>query len=973
MPITAANFRHACGAECGVNAIGTNLLAGGGIRHVSTLGAATTIQTGGGKTRGSWSRRSWKFSPAASITDTWAHTFKTNIGSPGVLVGRFYIMFDTLPNAIHTIVSEPNGLGGIRFEPTGNVLTAWAGSATTVRAGSYAVTTGVWYRIGFRITRGTTASTEWSVAVADGTTVAQTTATKTGQAAAGIAGVNFGHNAAGQGASVAATATYYIDDMVFSGATTTNTDYPIGSGQGIALGPNADGTHSFTDGDFAWPDAASTHFVGDNSAWMFVKSVAGNGLVSTVDNFISQVVVRSAGYVELQFEDLPNTGVVNGLVVVSEHHGSTTGGHTQSLRMRLATGEQVLLGATDASDLTVSYNSAPWGVDFETGLPWTKARIDDVLARWGYSGDVIGNPILDGICLEIDYVPDSGLSGAVSPVTFSLVPQSLGRSIGDVARTLTPIALTLLPTALSKSIDPLNLQVNVVSDTASLSWDVSPTAVDYSVFRRTPTTGVDFNPSAATPVATGITTPSFDDVMLSPATYEWQVFGRVWTPAEISTLIAWYDASVLSSIVSSDGVVSQWNDISGNNRHMAQGNAAQRPSTGLATINEKNVLSFTAANSTRLTTADLNSQGIAADPMTWLIVYKSDITTQNRVLDVEVGPRQYFDTNNSYIMYSSGGIVGGPVGTTDVEQAVLVWNGPSSKLYINGRLVNSGTTTSVGNLIYLHVGGRDAYFQGKVAEFIPLSGVISDANRVKWNNYVREKWGTPWTPANTELAMWHDASFLWSITASSGQVSQWNDLSGKGRHQIQATGTKQPITGTRTVNGLNVLDYNGLQGTVSAAFPQGPSHTVYAVARLDSSSGISPIVDTDSVTMYGWPRIAQRRWYVNEIEGIGFSGGVDKHAISSGGANPTALHFMAFIFDSARQTITVEVDGVQKAQVTGTGVLASGSAGIAVGSNSNVDGGMDGVMCETWMSPVADDASTRARARAYAQLKWGTP
>ena len=59
------------------------------------------------------------------------------------------------------------------------------------------------------------------------------------------------------------------------------------------------------------------------------------------------------------------------------------------------------------------------------------------------------------------------------------------------------------------------------------------------------------------------------------------------------------------------------------------------------------------------------------------------------------------------------------------------------------------------------------------------------------------------------LLAWFQADNAGSITSSGGAVSQWNDLSGNGNHLTQAAGANQPTTGTRTVNGRNVIDFDG--------------------------------------------------------------------------------------------------------------------------------------------------------------------
>lgn len=57
-----------------------------------------------------------------------------------------------------------------------------------------------------------------------------------------------------------------------------------------------------------------------------------------------------------------------------------------------------------------------------------------------------------------------------------------------------------------------------------------------------------------------------------------------------------------------------------------------------------------------------------------------------------------------------------------------------------------------------------------------------------------------------DLALWLDAS---QIKEPSGELPQIDDYSGEGNHATQATGTRQAVTGTRTVNGKNVLDFDG--------------------------------------------------------------------------------------------------------------------------------------------------------------------
>jgi hypothetical protein len=75
------------------------------------------------------------------------------------------------------------------------------------------------------------------------------------------------------------------------------------------------------------------------------------------------------------------------------------------------------------------------------------------------------------------------------------------------------------------------------------------------------------------------------------------------TPQAISGLGVWYDASVASSITLNGSTVSQWNDLSGNNRHLTQSTALQQPGYNATGQNGKGVLTFDGTNQRIFTTA----------------------------------------------------------------------------------------------------------------------------------------------------------------------------------------------------------------------------------------------------------------------------------------------------------------------------------------------------------------------------------
>jgi hypothetical protein len=119
---------------------------------------------------------------------------------------------------------------------------------------------------------------------------------------------------------------------------------------------------------------------------------------------------------------------------------------------------------------------------------------------------------------------------------------------------------------------------------------------------------------------------------------------------------------------------------------------------------------------------------------------------------------------------------------------------------------------------------------------------------------------TPFTPLDIAgCALWLDASDAATITDTGGLVDQWDDKSTAGR-DVTAAGTSRPTTGTRTQNGLNVLDFitDDFMRTAAPFWYDLGTNTMFIVFQCDGdppAGGLGHLLfeahDTNAPPLYG--------------------------------------------------------------------------------------------------------------------------
>jgi len=209
-------------------------------------------------------------------------------------------------------------------------------------------------------------------------------------------------------------------------------------------------------------------------------------------------------------------------------------------------------------------------------------------------------------------------------------------------------------------------------------------------------------------------------------------------------------------------------------------------------------------------------------------------------------------------------------------------------------------------------------------------------------------------PLDYKPSLWLDASDTTTITESSGSVSQWNDKSGNDFHVSQGTSANQPVTGTRTINGLNVLDFNvGTSNVLTRATASQlvdsatGGFTAFAVWQADTTSGIGGVISQDASSGTRMPQMIRRD--TTNVQTVRVAGGV---FVDNAGVTVTTA--TTFVTASQHRINDIEAwgNGSSNGATATTGSNGTIAALIRVGAASaTASAFFDGVIAEIIVIP----------------------
>ena len=234
----------------------------------------------------------------------------------------------------------------------------------------------------------------------------------------------------------------------------------------------------------------------------------------------------------------------------------------------------------------------------------------------------------------------------------------------------------------------------------------------------------------------------------------------LWTPDRITTAL-WLDAADSDTITLNGSNVSQWDDKSGNLRHVSQGESTAQPGYSATSWQEtKPALSFDGSNDTLICSGYKSVD--TSQPHTYIAVIKSNtlsglpfVIAQHYMSDAgesresalfgvssgfdmtnrfAFGPRPPHANNQARIAHS-----------TDASVLIGVATTGNNALWRNGDINDSRSTTlSNNNTDDLRIGSRSGggdTFSGLVAEVIVLDFAADTDTRQKIEGYLAHRWG----------------------------------------------------------------------------------------------------------------------------------------------------------------------------------------------------------------------------------------
>jgi hypothetical protein len=223
-----------------------------------------------------------------------------------------------------------------------------------------------------------------------------------------------------------------------------------------------------------------------------------------------------------------------------------------------------------------------------------------------------------------------------------------------------------------------------------------------------------------------------------------------------------------------------------------------------------------------------------------------------------------------------------------------------------------------------------------------------------------------WSPENIPTVFWYDASDLTKITAQGSEVTQVLNKSGNAMNLTRPAGTIGPSTGTRTLNGLNVFEWNG-NNVLQAEFAYDQNANALNLAivlQLDAGVATQFFIISGRKTTTTGDRMATR-WNSDSFSILGGS---------NTGSNASMSTASVYPLGSPRILLPTYNGSQSQFRVDGTQLNINGNIGtnpyntLRIGQSESGTFSVNGYIAE---AIAFSDISMREKIEGYVAWKWG--
>ncbi len=469
------------------------------------------------------------------------------------------------------------------------------------------------------------------------------------------------------------------------------------------------------------------------------------------------------------------------------------------------------------------------------------------------------------------------------------------------------------------------------------------------------------------------------------------------------SLALWYDAADEDTIESSNNLVSQLDDKSGNERHATQSTETSKPRSGGISLNGRNLVDFDTGRS--MTIPHIPDMHLNATVFTVMISQqgRSANTFGNHIFINGAGQRQplIFGTKSltsPYMAISSGT---GP--TRDFQYnsgddhrfgrpvVATHWtDGTNVDARVAGAKNYSALATTMSSVAT--AGSMTGEFS--LAELIVYDRPLEDDEQAEVETYLADKWGcyhpnaewfSEFSAAHQTIitasklskseaqallvgneVAWFDASDLTTITETAGAVSQLDDKF-NANHVVQATGSKQPTSEATLLNGLNVLDFDGgdqldLDTDDGILSITEGSNTIFAVVK-QTTDGVSDRIVNG--TIGGGSKYMLK--YPTTASSIEFFSNASATALATTASETTK----AIVMHGRRDGTTQAASAQGGAEATDTNGANAFLDAITIGGYTGAADQLNGSIAEIIIYDTSLTAAQITAIEVYLADKWG--